>query len=71
MEILRLRSSELLSPQGCPGAARSESSRAPPAQSPAQPVEPETIRDLEKGGDFESPFDDELDIPTFLRRSAD
>ena len=34
----------------------------------AQPRDPQTIR---AGDEFVSPFDDELDIPTFLRRSAD
>jgi len=33
--------------------------------------QPQTIRDLGAGDEFVSPFDDELDIPTFLRRSAD
>ncbi len=37
-----------------------------PSQTPLHP-EPES----EKGADWVSPFDDELDIPTFLRRSAD
>jgi cell division protein FtsZ len=37
-----------------------------PSQTPLHP-EPEG----EKGVDWVSPFDDELDIPTFLRRSAD
>jgi cell division protein FtsZ len=37
-----------------------------PSQTPLHP-EPEG----ERGADWESPFDDELDIPTFLRRSAD
>lgn len=34
-------------------------------------VQPQTVRDLGSGDEFVSPFDDELDIPTFLRRSAD
>jgi cell division protein FtsZ len=38
----------------------------PPSQPPLHP-EP----DGERGADWVSPFDDELDIPTFLRRSAD
>jgi cell division protein FtsZ len=37
-----------------------------PSQTPINP-EPES----EHGTDWVSPFDDELDIPTFLRRSAD
>jgi len=37
-----------------------------PSQTPLHP-EPEG----ERGADWVSPFDDELDIPTFLRRSAD
>jgi cell division protein FtsZ len=37
-----------------------------PSQTPLRP-EPGS----EKGADWVSPFDDELDIPTFLRRSAD
>jgi cell division GTPase FtsZ len=56
-----------------PPAAAREST---PAQAefrdlaPSQtPVHSET--DREKGEDWVSPFDDELDIPTFLRRSAD
>jgi cell division protein FtsZ len=43
----------------------------PEAPTASQPSEPETIRDLGTGEEFVSPFDDELDIPTFLRRSAD
>ncbi len=47
----------------------------PPAQLPeshhsAQRDE-QIIRDLGTDSEFMSPFDDELDIPTFLRRSAD
>jgi cell division protein FtsZ len=55
-----------------PAAARdSQSSQAEfreiaPSQTPLHP-EPEA----EHGADWVSPFDDELDIPTFLRRSAD
>jgi len=37
-----------------------------PSQTSSQ-QEPEA----ERGSDWVSPFDDELDIPTFLRRSAD
>jgi len=43
----------------------------PDAPTASQSSEPQTIRELEKGDEFVSPFDDELDIPTFLRRSAD
>jgi cell division protein FtsZ len=35
------------------------------------PPQAEGAQDLDNGEDFVSPFDDELDIPTFLRRSAD
>ncbi|MGE4605424.1 MAG: cell division protein FtsZ [Myxococcota bacterium] len=42
-----------------------------PSAQLADPREPQTTRDLETGDEFVSPFDDELDIPTFLRRSAD
>ena len=58
------------------------SSPAPAAEAPAaqvqvefsDPTEP-SLLSLDGGatesGDFMSPFEDELDVPTFLRRSAD
>jgi len=54
-----------------PAAPKAEASTPPAAPPPTQAREPQTIRDLEGGDEFVSPFDDELDIPTFLRRSAD
>jgi len=47
-------------------AAQSEVRELSPSQTPLKP-EPER----RTGEDWASPFDDELDIPTFLRRSAD
>jgi hypothetical protein len=47
-------------------AAQSEIRELSPSQTPLKP-EPERGA----GEDWVSPFDDELDIPTFLRRSAD
>jgi len=38
-------------------------------EAPRQPEQP--VRDFATAEEFLSPFDDELDIPTFLRRSAD
>jgi hypothetical protein len=46
--------------------AQGEFREASPSQTPLN-QEPEG----EHGADWVSPFDDELDIPTFLRRSAD
>jgi hypothetical protein len=57
-----------------PPATAAEERAAPVQAEFSDPMEPPLLS-LDGGatesGDFISPFEDELDVPTFLRRSAD
>jgi cell division protein FtsZ len=71
--VMRLRPEPAPMMSSPPAPAAEE--RAAPVQAEfSDPMEPPLLS-LEGGatesGDFISPFDDELDVPTFLRRSAD
>jgi cell division protein FtsZ len=71
---LRLESISASSPVETlvPAASReSQPSQAEFRETAPSQTDPHPEPETEKGADWVSPFDDELDIPTFLRRSAD